>query len=65
MRAAEQAVNDGEAALAAHEAEMARPEIYAVPEKAAEAAREYKRLQDALAQAYAAWEAAEEAAAQE
>ena len=65
VRAAEQAVNDGEAALAAHEAEMARPEIYAVPEKAAEAAREYKRLQDALAQAYAAWEAAEEAAAQE
>ena len=32
-----------------------------VPEKAAEAAREYQRLKDALAQAYADWEEAEEA----
>ncbi len=60
----EQAVADQEAALAAHEAKMATPEIYAVPEKAAQAAKEYQRMKDALAQAYTAWEAAEEALAE-
>ena len=61
VKQAEQAVADGEAAVAAHEEMMARPEVYAVPEKAAAAAREYQRLKDDVAAAYAAWERAEEA----
>ena len=53
-------VTDTEEAIAAQEALMGTPEIYAVPEKAAAAAKEYQRLKDALSQAYADWEAAEE-----
>ena len=63
VKNAEKAVGDAEAAVAAHEQLMAAPETYAVPEKAAAAAREYQRLKDALGAAYAAWEAAEEALA--
>ena len=61
VRQAEKAVCDTEEAIAKQEALMATPEVYSVPEKAAEAAREYQRLKDALAQAYADWEQAEEA----
>jgi len=61
VKAAEQAVSDAEEAIEAQEALMATPEIYAVPEKAAEAAREYQRLKAHLADCYARWEAAEEA----
>ncbi len=64
VRTAEKAVTDAEAAIAAQEARMATPEVYAVPEKAAAAAKEYQRLKDALAAAYAAWEEAEEALSQ-
>ena len=64
VKQAERAVADGEAAVAAHEALMAAPETYAVPEKAAAAAREYQRLKDALSEAYSAWERAEEALAE-
>ena len=64
VRLAEKAVAAGESAIAAHEAKMATPEIYAVPEKAAEAAREYQRLKDALSAAYTAWEEAESALAE-
>lgn len=63
-RLAEKQVMDGEEAIAAQEALMAAPETYANPERAAAAAREYQRLKDALAQYYAAWEAAEEALAE-
>ena len=61
VRRAEQAVSDTEAAIAAHEEKMADPAVYAVPEKAAAAAREYQQLQDALARAYADWENAQDA----
>ena len=61
VRRAEQAVADTEEAIRRHEALMTTPDIYAVPEKAADAAREYQRLKDALAQAYTDWETAEEA----
>ena len=43
---------------------MAAPEVYAVPEKAAAAAREYQQLKNDLAKAYTAWEQAEEALAE-
>ncbi len=61
---AEQTITDTEKAISAQEARMALPEVYSVPEKAAAAAREYQRLKDALAQAYQAWEEAEEALAE-
>ena len=61
VRRAEQAVSDTEEAIARQEEQMALPQVYSVPEKAAAAAREYQRLKDALAQAYADWEKAEEA----
>ncbi len=61
VRTAEKAVADAEAAIAAQEALMATPAVYAVPDKAAAAAREYQRLKDALAAAYTAWEEAEQA----
>ena len=61
VRLAEQAVAAAEEAVSAHEQIMATPEIFAVPEKAAAAAREYQRLKDALARAYSDWERAEEA----
>ena len=61
VRRAEQTVADTEEAIQHHEALMATPDIYSVPEKAAAAAREYQQLKDALARAYADWEAAEEA----
>ncbi|MBQ8135894.1 MAG: ABC-F family ATP-binding cassette domain-containing protein, partial [Clostridia bacterium] len=64
VKAAEKAVADGEAAVAAHEEKMAQPDVYAVPEKAAAAAKEYQRLKDAVADAYIAWEQAEEALAE-
>ncbi len=63
-RRAEQAITDTEAAISAQEAQMALPEVYAVPEKAAAAAKEYQRLKEALAQAYQDWEDAEEALAE-
>ena len=61
-QAAEQAVMDAEQAVADYEAYMALPETYQDPAKAEETAREYKRLQDALALAYEAWEEAADAA---
>ena len=64
VRLAEKAVGDTEEKIAAHEALMATPAVYAVPEKAAAAAKEYQRLKDALAQAYTDWEQAEEALSQ-
>lgn len=64
VKAAEKQVADLEKQIADHEALMAQSEIYAVPEKAAQAARAYQRLKDALSDAYAAWEQAEEAAAE-
>ena len=64
VRQAEKTVTDTEEAIAAQEARMALPEVYAVPEQAAAAAKEYQRLKDALAQAYADWEAGEEALAE-
>lgn len=64
VRNAERTVSDLEEDITAHETLMATPEVYAQPEKAAAAAREYQRLQDALAAAYSAWEAAEEALAE-
>ena len=60
VKQAEKAVADIEALIAAHEEKMVLPEIYSVPEKAAAAAREYQRLKNAQAEAYAAWERAEE-----
>ena len=64
VRQAEQAVADAEKAVERHEALMATPDVYANPEKAAAAAREYQRLRTALSQAYAQWEQAEEAFSQ-
>ena len=61
VKAAEQKVTDAEKALSAQEMVMATPEVYTNPEKAAAAAREYQRLREAQAAAYAAWEKAEEA----
>ena len=61
VKAAEQKVTDAEKALSAQELVMATPEVYTNPEKAAAAAREYQRLREAQAAAYAAWEKAEEA----
>ena len=61
VKRAEEAVAQAEAALAAQEALMAKAEIYANPEKAAAAAKEYQRLKAAQASAYADWERAEEA----
>ncbi len=61
VAAAEERVAKLEEAVAKQEEKMALPEIYAVPEQAAQAAREYQRLKDELTQAYADWEAAEEA----
>ena len=58
---AEQAVARAEEAVAAQEALMATAEVYAVPEKAAAAAKEYQRLKEQLTDAYTAWEQAEEA----
>ena len=63
VKAAEKQVADTEAAIAAHETLMASPAVYAVPEKAAAAAKEYQRLKDALSAAYTAWEEAEMALA--
>jgi len=64
VRAAEQAAADAEKAVSDQEAVMATPEVYTNPEKAAAAAREYQRLKDAQAAAYALWEQAEEALAE-
>ena len=64
FRQAEKTITDTEEAISAQEARMALPEVYSVPEKAAAAAKEYQRLKDALSQAYADWEAAEEALAE-
>ena len=64
VKAAEQRVADLEQQIKDQEEKMSQPAVYAVPDKAAEAAREYQRLKDALAAAYAAWEQAEEAAAE-
>ena len=64
VRKAEQTITDTEAAISAQEGRMALPEVYAVPEKAAAAAKEYQRLKDALTQAYQSWEEAEEALAE-
>ena len=64
VRTAEKRVADTEDAIAAQEERMATPEVYAVPEKAAAAAKEYQRLKDALSAAYTAWEEAEEALAE-
>ena len=61
---AEKAVADTEEAISKHEALMATPEIYSMPEKAAAAAKEYQRLKDALQTAYSDWEQAEEALAE-
>ena len=61
VKAAEQKVTDAEKAVSAQETVMATPEVYTNPEKAAAAAREYQRLRDAQAAAYAEWEKAEEA----
>ena len=47
--------------IAAHEALMATPEVYSIPEKAAEAARFYQQLKDQLNDAFTAWEEAAEA----
>ena len=59
VKTAEKRVADAEAAVAAQEALLASPQVYAVPEKAAAAAKDYQRLKDALADAYTAWEQAE------
>ncbi len=59
VRRAEQTVADTEEAIAAQEAKMALPEVYAVPEKAAAAAKAYQKLKEALSQAYQEWEDAE------
>ncbi len=60
-RDAEKLVSEAEQALAIQEACMAQAEIYAVPERAATAAKEYQTLKDALDAAYAVWELAEQA----
>ena len=64
LQKAEKAVADTEEAISRHEALMATPEIYSMPEKAAAAAKEYQRLKDALQTAYSDWEQAEEALAE-
>ena len=61
VRRAEQTVADTEKAISAQETKMALPEVYAVPEKAAEAAKAYQRLKETLSQAYQEWEEAEQA----
>lgn len=53
---AEQAVMDAEQAVSDYEAYMALPQTYQDSAKAEETAREYKRLKDALSEAYEAWE---------
>ena len=60
---AEADVAAAEQAVAEHEALMATPAVFSVPEKAAAAAKEYQRLKSLLAAAYETWERAEEAAA--
>lgn len=64
VKIAEGRVADLEKQIEEQEALMARPETYAAPDNAAQAAREYQRLKDALSDAYAAWEQAEEAASE-
>ncbi len=56
---AERDVQAAEQAVADYEAYMALPTTYQDSSRAEETAREYKRLKDALAKAYDAWEEAE------
>ncbi len=56
---AEREVQAAEQAVADYEAYMALPTTYQDSARAEETAREYKRLKDALSEAYDAWEAAE------
>lgn len=58
---AEKNISRLEEAISAHETLMATPEVYSVPEKAAEAARIYQQLKDELNNAFTAWEEAAEA----
>lgn len=57
----EQEIETLEKTLADQEQRLASPELYANPAEAAEQARAYHRLQETIAERYAAWEAAEQA----
>ncbi|MBE5776498.1 MAG: ABC-F family ATP-binding cassette domain-containing protein [Clostridiales bacterium] len=64
VKAAEEKVLLCEEAVAAHEEIMADPATYLDPTGAEAASRKYQELKDALSDAYAAWEEAEEALAE-
>ncbi|HML47449.1 MAG TPA: ATP-binding cassette domain-containing protein, partial [Clostridia bacterium] len=61
----EQEIGALEKTLADQEKLLASPALYENPAEAAEQARVYKRLQDTIADRYAAWEAAEQALLEE
>lgn len=60
LQALEAAIAAKEAELAAREAAMARPEVYASPERAKEAARAHRALKAELGGLYEAWTEMEE-----